>query len=199
MANRGRTLKFTAVLVLTALALTGFTTRRGGGSHGHSSGSGGGCSSSHQSHDSSSSSSGSSGSSGSRYDDDDDSYSGGSSYGGGGTTSGGSYNRGPTHHHTPSSSSTGGTLQDAKVRLISCATQASPYATVEVTNPNSKTVRFSVTVTFMDSADLTVTQESNEVKVRAKGKAITKLQVGGEGLVDSVDHCDLDPYALPVS
>jgi hypothetical protein len=204
MQDRGRTLKFTAALVISALALTGFTTGRGHGGHGRHSGGGGGsgCSSSQQDHDNSSSTtgggsygSGSSGSttSGSGYDDDDDSY--------GSSTSGGTYNRRPTHRSTASSSSSGGSrqLKDAKAKLVSCATRKAPYATVEVTNSNGRTARFWVSVTFVDADDITVTMESKEVEVPARGKATARLEVGGESLVDSVDHCDTEPYASPVS
>lgn len=31
-----------------------------------------------------------------------------------------------------------------------------------------------------------------------KGKATARLKVG-EGLVDSVDHCEIEPYATPMS
>jgi len=179
MANRGhsRALKFTTILIITALALTGFTTRRSSGGHGGG-GDGGGCGSSNRDHDSSSSTSGSK----HDYDDDDDSY-----YGSGGTSSG-STGRGSSSSATP-------TPQDATVKLISCATSKAPYATVEVTNPNGKTDRFLVSVTFLDAGGVTVTSETEEVRVPARGKVTARVEVGGEGLADSVDRCDADPYA----
>ncbi|GHH77106.1 hypothetical protein GCM10018793_24340 [Streptomyces sulfonofaciens] len=209
MANRGRALKLAAVLGMTALALTGFVPARSHGGHSHHSG-GGGCSSSHQDHDGSSSGSGygssstsgsssgssygSSSTSGSAYGDDDDAY------GSGGSTSGGAYRRYPTRHPTSSSSPTGdGRLKDAKVRLIGCATQKAPYATVELTNGNTKAARFWASVTFVDADGITVTDASDDLKVPAGGKATTRLKVGGEGLAELVDHCDVDPYATPVS
>ncbi|MGW7072091.1 hypothetical protein ACWGII_27165 [Streptomyces sp. NPDC054855] len=207
MSNRGNTLKVTAVLVLSALALTGFSTGRGhgGGSRHGGGGGGGGCSSSSQDHDSSSSSSsGSSGSSGSTtsgsgYDDDDDAY---GSSGAGSSTSGGSYNRPPTHDSTSSgsSSSSGGSqLDNAKVKLVTCATEKAPYATVKVSNGNAKTGRFWVSVTFVDADGVTVIEESEEVKVSGKGKKTTRIEIGGEGLAASVARCELDPLAVPVS
>ncbi|MGW6269370.1 hypothetical protein [Streptomyces sp. NPDC055060] len=209
MSNRGRTLKITAVLVLSALTLTGFTTGRGhgGGSrHGGGGGGGGGCSSSSQNHDSSSSSSsgssgsyGSSGSttSGSRYDDDDDdAY--GSSGDGSSSTGGGSYQRRPNSNSTSSSSPGGEQLDDARVTLVRCASKAAPYATVKVTNGNKKTGRFWVSVTFKDADGITVIDESEEVKVTGKGKKTTRIEIGGEGLADSVARCEVDPQALPV-
>ncbi|MEU6764047.1 hypothetical protein ABZ916_16170 [Streptomyces sp. NPDC046853] len=204
MTTRGRTLKITAALVLSAMALTGFTTGRGhGGSRHGGGGGGGGCSSSSQDHDSSSSSSsGSSGSSGSTtsgsgYDDDDDSY--GSSGDTSSSSSGGSYTRRPTHDSTPSGSSDGGQLQDAKATLVTCATKTAPYATVRVTNGNEKKGRFWVSVTFVDDNGLTIIEESEKVTVPGKGKVTTRVEISGEGLADSVDHCEVDPQALVVS
>ncbi|MEV8314858.1 hypothetical protein AB0Q95_11850 [Streptomyces sp. NPDC059900] len=209
MTNRGRTLKITAALVLSAMALTGFTTGRGhGGSrHGGSGGGGGGCSSSSQDHDSSSSSSsgtsGSSGSSGSTtsgsgYDDDDDSY-GSSGDASSSSSSGGSYTRRPTHDSTASGSPGGEQLRDAKATLVTCATRTAPYATVKVTNGNEETGRFWVSVTFEDENGITIIEESEKVKVPGKGKRTVRVEISGEGLADSVDHCDVDPQAIPVS
>lgn len=206
MSNRGNTLKVTAVLVLSALALTGFSTGRGhgGGSrHGDGGGGGGGgCSSSSQDHDSSSSSSsGSSGTSGSTtsgsdYDDDDDAY---GSSGAGSSTSGGSYNRPPTHDSTTSGSAGDRQLDNAKVKLVTCATEKNPYATVEVSNGNAKTGRFWVSVTFVDADGITVIEESEEVKVSGKGKKTTRIEIGGEGLAASVARCEVDPQAVPAA
>ncbi|MFJ7334755.1 hypothetical protein ACIQUU_16075 [Streptomyces sp. NPDC101116] len=201
MRIRGRKLRFTAVLVLVVLALTGFSSGRGrGGSHGHSGG-GGGCSSSSQDHDSSSSSSsggsyGSGGSSGGSYGSDDDDYYGSS---GGSSSGGGSYTRRPDHGSTPTSSSGSGgrkALEDGTARLVSCATPARPYATVEVSNPNGRTADFSVSVTFEDDRGLTVVSRYGEVTVPANGRATVDVRVGGSGLVDSVDHCEVDRQAL---
>ncbi|MFD5075639.1 hypothetical protein [Streptomyces sp. NPDC058371] len=198
MQKRGRRLKFTAVLAMVVLALTGFSTGRHGSSKSrHSSGGGGGgCSSSSQNHDSSSTSSGGSYSSGSTTsgssDDYDDSYGDSTST----SSSGSSYNRRPNHRSTPSSSSTGkSTLEDGTAKLISCATKKKPYATVEVTNPNSRKATFWTSVTFKDDADIWITDEYAEVSVPAKGKATVRVNVGGSGLVDSVDHCEVDRLA----
>ncbi|MFD4628560.1 hypothetical protein ACFVYR_01470 [Streptomyces sp. NPDC058284] len=213
MTHRGRTLKVTATLVLTALALTGFTTGRGhGGSsrHGSGGGGGGGCSSSSQDHDSSSSSSsggyggsgasGSTTSGGSSHDDDDD-Y--GDSYGSGGrgrsTTGGGTYNRRPGSHSTASSSPGGGSRHDAKATLVKCATKSAPYATVKVTNGNARSDRFYVSVTFVDADGITIIEQTEKVKVPGRDKATVRVEIGGGGLADSVDHCEVDPQALSVS
>jgi hypothetical protein len=182
------------VLVLVVLALTGFSTGRGrGGSHGHGGSGGGGCSSSSQDHDSSRSSTSGGGYSGGSYDSDDDDHYGNS--GGGGS----SYTRRPDYGSTPTSSSGSGSrkaLQDGTAKLVSCATPARPYATVEVSNPNGREAAFSVSVTFEDAQGITVIDRYGDVTVPAKGTATVDVQVGGTGLVDSVDHCVVDRQAL---
>ncbi|CAM5633041.1 hypothetical protein SALBM311S_12995 [Streptomyces alboniger] len=200
MHSRGRTLKFTAVLAMVVLALTGFSSGRHGRSH-SSSGDGGGCSSSSQNHGSSSSSSG--GSSGS-YDSDDDSTYGsgtsGDSYGSstsGGSGSGSGYNRRPAYRSTPTSSSTGsGTaLKDGTAKLVSCATATTPYATVEITNPNKREAEFQAEVTFYDAQGTELLRNSSvTVTVPAKGRANTQVKLG-ERFLASVDHCQVDPEA----
>lgn len=198
MQTRGRRLKFTAVSVMVVLALTGFSSGRHGSHsrHGGGSGGGGGCSSSSQDHDSSSSStSGGSGPYGGSdsYDDSDSASSSGSS-----GSSGGTYQRRPTHRSTPTSSSSGGSdqpLDDATATLVSCADKKAPYATVEVKNPNARKGTFKVGVTFMDSDDIKVTDDYADVTVGARGKATVRVKVGGTGLIDSGDHCDVDPVA----
>jgi hypothetical protein len=199
MQTRGRRLRFTAVLVLVVLALTGFSSGRGrGGSHGHrGGGGGGGCSSSSQDHDSSrssTSSGGAYGTGGSYGSDDDDDYSGSS-----GSTGGSSYTRRPDYGSRPTSSSGSGSrkaLKDGTARLVSCATPAAPYATVEVSNPNGRTADFSVSVTFEDDRGITVVSRYGDVTVPANGTATVDVRVGGSGLVDSVDHCEVDRQAL---
>lgn len=186
------------MLVLVVLALTGFSSGRGrGGSHGHSGGGGGGgCSSSGQDHDSSRSSTssggsygsgGSTSSSGGSYGSDDDDH----------ASSGSSYTRRPNHGSTPTSSSgSGRALKDGTAKLVSCATPAAPYATVEVRNPNGRKARFSVSVTFEDVQGITVVDRYGDVTVPANGTATVEVRVGGSGLVDSVDHCEVDRRAL---
>jgi hypothetical protein len=188
------------VLVLVVLALTGFSSGRGrGGSHGHGGG-GGGCSSAGQDHDSSRSSTssggsyGSSGTSGGSYGSDDDDYGSSSSSGGS------SYTRRPHYGSTPTSSSGSGSgkaLKDGTARLVDCATPAAPYATVEVRNPNGRKADFSVSVTFEDAQGITVVSRYGDVTVPANGTATVDVRVGGgAGLVDSVDHCEVDRQAL---
>ncbi|WP_030165177.1 hypothetical protein [Streptomyces sp. NRRL S-813] len=192
MQVRGRRLRFTAVLAIVVLALTGFSRGHGHGhSHHSSGGGGGGCSSSHQDHDSSSSST----SGGGSYDDssgdsDDDSY-------GSSSTSGGSYNRRRTYDPTPTPSggSSGTTLTAGTAKLISCATEKRPYATVEITNPNNRKATFQAWVTFYDAdGAFLVSDTSPEVSVPAKGKATTRVPLD-KSFVPAVDHCEADEEA----
>ncbi|MFE2985463.1 hypothetical protein [Streptomyces sp. NPDC059262] len=193
MLRRG--LKLTALAAVVVLALTGFSTGRGHGSsksrgHSSSSSSGGGCSSSKQNHSGSSSST----TGGSSYDDDDDSY-GSSSSGSSGYTSGGSsYNRRPTR--TPSTSGSGRSA-DITAKLLKCAGKDSPYATVELRNRGSRDGRYNLTIHFQDASDITVIDGSTSVTVPANGTKVAKVKPGGEGLLQSIDHCRLDGAPAP--
>ncbi|MEV2218148.1 hypothetical protein AB0H86_43130 [Streptomyces sp. NPDC050997] len=196
MHSRGRTLKFTAVLAMVVLALTGFSTGRHGRSSGGS-GDGGGCSSSSQNHGSSSTTSG--GGSSDSYDSDDDDYD--SSYDDSsstsGTSGGGYATRRPGYRSTPTSSSTGsGTvLKDGTAKLVSCATSTTAYATVEITNPNKREAEFQAWVTFYDAESTELLRNiSVTVTVPAKGSANTRVKLG-ESFLASVDHCQVDPEA----
>ncbi|MFI9602817.1 hypothetical protein ACIHCX_23715 [Streptomyces sp. NPDC052043] len=206
MQTRGRRIRFTAVSVVVVLALTGFSRSHGHGHGRHGSGGGGGCSNSNQNHDSSTSSGSYGGSSGSSY---------GGSYGGsagdtetsdtsdtGGTGgTGGTYHRRPGYRSTPTPSSSGTgkgrDLRDATVRLISCATQKRPYATVEITNPNDSKAEFQAWVTFYDAdGTLLLKNSSPTVPVPANGRATTEIKLGASYLL-SADRCETDPTAAP--
>lgn len=165
-----RGLKLTAVATMVVVALTGFTTGRG---HGHSksrSGSGGGCSSSSQKHDSSSS----------------------------GLSKGGSGYTRHTRHRTPTttSSASSSSLRDGTVRLIKCADARQAYATVQVTNPNSRRARFDVHASFLDASGTTVSSLFHKVEVPANGRVTAKVPVGSKDLAAKVDHCDIASGAL---
>ncbi|MFE2095969.1 hypothetical protein [Streptomyces sp. PTD9-10] len=169
MKTRGRTIRFTAVLMFVVLALTGFSSGHGRsrGHHyksGHSSG-GGGCSSSHQDHD----------------DEDNDSYD--SSYSDSDDTSdggGGSY------------------LQDATVKLVSCATRKKPYATVELTNPNGTGATFSVTVYYKDRRSKFIDYDDLDVTVPAHGMQTARIPFN-EAYFARLDHCEPQANATVVS
>jgi hypothetical protein len=177
--NRGRALKFTAVLTFVVLSLTGFSTGRHHSRHGIGGGGGGGCSSSHQDHDS-------------YHDGHDDSGTGGGT---------GGYDRRPTHRVTSTPSGSGTALEDGTARLVSCATEKAQYATVEVTNPNGREADFTVDVEFDDSKNTMVADNSATVTVPANGTARVRVHLLGrtdfadDGLIHEVDHCTVGPEA----
>ncbi|MFD0315674.1 hypothetical protein [Streptomyces flavalbus] len=172
MQIRGSALKLTAVSALVVLALTGFSTGRGHRSGGDSDG--GGCSSSSQNHDSSSVG---------KYDDDDD-YDDGY---GGGYDSDGSGSSGSDS----GSGQSGTTLEAATVELVTCATPDQPYATVEVTNPNSTEGVFDVTVGFEDAAATEITTQHKVTRVPAYDTVTVQVDLGsGESRAADVDHCE---------
>ncbi|MFE9774026.1 hypothetical protein ACFYOV_20605 [Streptomyces sp. NPDC005931] len=171
MQSRGNALKLTAVAALVVLSLTGFSTGRGG-TGGSGDGGGGGCSSSSQNHDSSSGSGG-----GSHRDDDyDDSGSAGS---GGGSDGG----------------ADGSTLRAATVELVACASPRTPYATVEVTNPNTTEGVFAVTVTFLDKAGARVATRLEEIPVPAGDTVTAEVNLADPQQAARITRCDLDPTA----
>ncbi|MET8893581.1 hypothetical protein [Streptomyces albogriseolus] len=167
MTSRGKTLKLTAVSTLVVLALTGFSTGRGHGG-GSGDGGGGGCNSSSQNHDSSS------GGSHRDYDDDSDDY--GSSGGSGGSAASASPDA-------------------ATVTLVDCASEETPYATVEVANTDTVDGAFSVTVVFRDAAGEELVSRTEEVSVPAGGTTAARVPVDDEASVPLVEECELDSYA----
>ncbi|MET8771875.1 hypothetical protein [Streptomyces sp. NPDC004658] len=173
MPSRTRALRFTAVLTLVLLSLTGFSSGRHHGSRGHGGG-GGGCSSSHQDHDGSSSTSG------------------GGSYG---STGGGTYRRTHRPTSTPSGSGSSTPLKDGKARLIACATAGKPYATVEVTNPNGHEATFTVEVLFLPDSPPAIDSGRTEVSVPARGTRTVRVPFTQKAHLDLLDHCEVDGTA----
>ncbi|MFI0505863.1 hypothetical protein ACH3WN_23875 [Streptomyces albogriseolus] len=166
MTSRGKTLRLAAVSTLVVLALTGFSTGRGhGGSSGD--GGGGGCSSSSQNHDSSS------GGSHRDYDDDDD-Y---DDYGSGSGGSGGS-----EASMSPDA---------ATVTLVDCASEETPYATVEVANTDTVDGTFSVTVVFRDAAGEELDRGTEEVFVPPGETTPVRISVNEAESVPLIEECDL--------
>ncbi|MFC8425833.1 hypothetical protein ACFUN7_34195 [Streptomyces sp. NPDC057236] len=173
MNPRGNTLRLTAVSALVVLTLTGFSTGRG---HGGGSGDGGGCSNSGQDHDSSSSSGG-----GSHRDyDDDDDYGSGGDYGDAGDGGG-----------SASSSELG-----ALVSLVDCASEETPYATVEVANQNTADGVFTVTVRFEDETGAEVLTRAQDVAVPGTGTVPVRVEIG-DADVTRITECEPDTVAEP--
>ncbi|MFE1262202.1 hypothetical protein ACFW5X_16955 [Streptomyces albogriseolus] len=171
MTSRGKTLRLAAVSTLVVLALTGFSTGRGHGGSSGDGGGGGGCSSSSQNHDSSSG--------GSHRDDDDDDYD--DAYGSGSGGSGGS-----EASMSPDA---------ATVTLVDCASEETPYATVEVANTDTVGGTFAVTVVFRDAAGEELVRRTEEVTVPAGGTTPARVPVDDEASVPLIDECELDSYA----
>ncbi|MFD6919416.1 hypothetical protein ACFV99_04245 [Streptomyces sp. NPDC059944] len=208
MYTRGRTLRFTAVSAMVVLALTGFSTGRHGSRSHHSSG--GGCSSSRQDHDSSSSTSGGGSYGGGSSSSDpyggsssdpyggssDDAYGSGTSTGG---STGGTYRSRPTHRSTSTatSSATSRSLKDGTAVLEHCASEADPYTKVEVRNPNGREALFTVKVGYKDETGFTLADTTGQVSVPAKGRATLRVAAAGTGVLDRIDHCQVDPRATP--
>ncbi|MFE1749616.1 hypothetical protein [Streptomyces anandii] len=185
MKTWGRRVRFTAVLAVVVLALTGFSRGHSHSRHRSGGGSGGGgCSSSRQDHDTSTSSGGTST----------------SRSGTGGTYTGGSYGSRPTHRATATPSGGGGTaqpLQDASARLVSCATGKKPYTTAEVRNPNDRDGSFGVQVTFLDRDGAELGRRYVVTKVSAR--ATRTLRVDADASVlGRLDHCEVTRAAAAV-
>ncbi|MER7743616.1 hypothetical protein ABTX34_35920 [Streptomyces sp. NPDC096538] len=172
MTSRGKTLRLTAVSALVVLALTGFSTGRGHGSGGDGEG---GCSSSSQNHDSSSSGGGSHRD---YYDDDDD-----DDYGDSGGSGGVDTTASP---------------DAAMVTLVDCASQETPYATVEVANSGTVEGTFTVTVDFLDAAGASLVSRTQEVTVPAGGSTPARIAVDDAESVPLIDECDVDSFAPAV-
>ncbi|WLW54241.1 hypothetical protein [Streptomyces sp. YU58] len=122
--------------------------------------------------------------------------------GGGGGCSSSSQNHGgsSSYNNSTSGSTSGGTggsraLSDGTARLVSCATETRPYATVEITNPNNRAAEFQAAVTFYDDeGSMLFYGSSVTVRVPADGTAKTRVELG-KHLLTSVARCEADPEA----
>jgi hypothetical protein len=162
MDLRGRRLKYAAVTAMVVLALTGFSSGRGTGGSGGDGDSGGGCSSSGQDHDSSSS----------RQDDDYDDYDGSGSDGSG--------------------SGSAEAPQDTTVELVSCATEADPYAVVEVTNPGGVSDQVTVVVHFLDAQAAVVDLATVDEVVPANETVTVQVGLPDAAVAARVDRCEAE-------
>jgi hypothetical protein len=99
--------------------------------------------------------------------------------------------------YTPRTTSThrsSSTLQDGTAVLVSCATKTTPYATVEVSNPNSRQATFEVAFSFTDAAGRTLSSGDKQISVSARGTS--KIQVpAGQAVLAKLDHCWVEPEA----
>ncbi|MFI6037429.1 hypothetical protein ACIBBD_25290 [Streptomyces sp. NPDC051315] len=126
--------------------------------------------------------------------------SGSSSGSGGGSGGGGGCSSSSQDHDDTDDGSdgTGGSaenVKDAEVTLVSCATEADAYATVEVTNPNSYGAYFTVTVRFLDADSQEVDLRTADEFVAANETRRVRVALAHPGLAADVDHCEPEPYA----
>ncbi|MFE3036370.1 hypothetical protein ACFXKY_32540 [Streptomyces canus] len=97
-----------------------------------------------------------------------------------------------------SSSTRSSALQDGTALLVSCATEATPYATVEVTNPNSRRATFEVRFAFQDATGRALDSEVKQVEVPARGTSNVQVRAG-RSVIAKLDHCRVEPEADVVS
>ncbi|WTW87212.1 hypothetical protein OG577_28755 [Streptomyces canus] len=102
--------------------------------------------------------------------------------------------------YTPRSTSTrsSSTLQDGTALVVSCATKATPYATVEVTNPNSRQATFEVEFAFVDAAGKSLSSQTKQISVPARGTSNVQVKAG-QAVLAELDRCQVEPEADVVS
>ncbi|MBC2907212.1 hypothetical protein [Streptomyces cupreus] len=82
--------------------------------------------------------------------------------------------------------------QDATVELVSCATEESPYATVEVTNPNGTSADVTVVVHFLDARSSVVDMQTVDELVPANETVQVQLDLTDAAKATQVDHCEAE-------
>ncbi|WP_282702582.1 hypothetical protein [Streptomyces sp. CC219B] len=147
---------------MVVLALTGFSTGRGHGGSSDGDGDSGGGCSSSSQNHDSSS--------GSRHDDDDDDGSGSG----------------------PGPDGSAELQGETTVKLVSCATETSPYATVEVTNPNTTGTDVTVVFHFLDAQSAVVDMQSVDEHVPANRTVTVQVDLSQHVDPAKVDHCEAE-------
>ncbi|WP_028808347.1 hypothetical protein [Streptomyces canus] len=92
------------------------------------------------------------------------------------------------------SSTRSSALQDGTALVVSCATEATPYATVEVTNPNSRRATFEVEFAFQDATGRALDSAVKQVSVPARGSSNVQVKAG-RAVIAKLDHCRVEPEA----
>jgi hypothetical protein len=114
--------------------------------------------------------------------------------GGGGCSSSRQNHDSYTPRTTTTSTRHASTLQDGTAVLVSCATKTAPYATVEVTNPNSRQAVFEVAFSFTDASGRTLSRGDKQVTVSADGTS--RIQVpASQAVLAKLDQCWVEPEA----
>ncbi|MER6284543.1 hypothetical protein [Streptomyces sviceus] len=98
--------------------------------------------------------------------------------------------------YTPRTTSTrrSSALQDGTALVVSCATEATPFATVEVSNPNSRRATFEVEFAFQDATGRALDSEVKQVSVPARGTSNVQVKAG-RTVIAKLGHCQVDPEA----
>ncbi|WP_234365431.1 hypothetical protein [Streptomyces sp. RTd22] len=174
-----RGLRFTAVLLVVLVALTGFKSKSRG-SRGHSSGGGCSSSSSHQSGSGSGSTSGG-------YSDSDDSYSG----------SGGSrYRDNNRYGSTPTGGGTASASpKEPETTVVTCAGRdkgGDPAATVKVRNRTGSSELYVVQMTFLGKSGGEVTRGSGNVRVPAGQTKTVRVPLDDPLEARNVARCEVE-------
>jgi hypothetical protein len=125
--------------------------------------------------------------------------------------SGGGCSSSSQDHDSSTSSTSGGgsdggsgsvgssATRDGTARLLTCATKAKPYATIEVTNPNDVSGTFEVHIVFEDAKEHSLSDNTEEVVVPAnQTRTVQVAMYNGETRAAKVDTCNLDPDAVLV-
>ncbi|MET9786195.1 hypothetical protein [Streptomyces canus] len=99
-----------------------------------------------------------------------------------------------TPRTTSTRTRTSSTLRDGTALVVSCATKATPYATVEVTNPNSRQATFEVEFAFADAAGKALSSQTKRVTVPARGTSNVQVKAS-PSLLAELDHCQVEPEA----
>jgi hypothetical protein len=121
--------------------------------------------------------------------------------------SGGGCSSSSQDHDSSTSSTSGGgsgsvgssAMRDGTARLLTCATKAKPYATIEVTNPNDVSGTFEVHIVFEDAKEHSLSDNTEEIVVPAnQTRTVQVAMYNGETRAAKVDTCNLDPDAVLV-
>lgn len=105
-----------------------------------------------------------------------------------------SYTPRTTSNNNSNSTRSSSTLRDGTAVLVSCATRAKPYATVEVSNPNSRQATFSIDFAFDDAAGTALRSTEQQVTVSARGTSTVRVKASQADLA-KLDHCRVAPEA----
>jgi hypothetical protein len=95
---------------------------------------------------------------------------------------------------TTSTRSSSSALEDGTARVVRCATKAIPYATVEVTNPNSRQATFEVEFAFADAAGKALSSQTKQITVPARGTSNVQVKAS-QSVLAELDYCQAEPEA----